>query len=220
MRHLPDKNAPVATHPRVCRVRDLLAPNPDQPLVEIRDFKGHVFGSAVPPDGGYYVVQGMEDGAGKRIRVKAYDCLTGKVHWSHPVIMHRLYTEFRIDPRGEFLSYLPEIGMDGRTDPTIVRMPHGQLVESWGSASLGALGPGVKVGAVTGRQGLFGLFLADLKEKKILVNLDLDRRGASAVHHFNATGTHLAWGTAGDGAVLVCDLPKVKARLDEVGLGW
>jgi WD40 repeat protein/tRNA A-37 threonylcarbamoyl transferase component Bud32 len=72
-------------HPRVCRVRDLLRPDPLKPIYELTEFNGHVYLARSPDDASYFVVDGIggRPKAWKRA-IKAFDGLTGNVIFDLP----------------------------------------------------------------------------------------------------------------------------------------
>ena len=71
-------------HPRVCRVRDLLAREPLRTLVEVSDYPDHVYRSELSPDGRWLVVVGAGGAGGREVTVGAYDISTGGLLWRLP----------------------------------------------------------------------------------------------------------------------------------------
>ncbi len=62
------------------------------------------------------------------------------------------------------------------------------------------------------------LRFVDRKSGRTLARIPLERRGLSYVFGFDAR-QQFFWGEA-DGSVMLCDLPKIRDRLNEIGLGW
>ncbi len=67
-RQLPLYDNNFQDHPRVCRVRDLLSPNPLTPLVELREFNRRVNNLEVVPGGQGFIVEGSRRGRPRSVQ--------------------------------------------------------------------------------------------------------------------------------------------------------
>lgn len=95
-------------YPRVCRVRDLLGPDPIKPVAEIRDCNLGVFGSECSPDGKCYVIEGLGDSRGNVTRVaNLYEGPTGKKLGTLPTQKPVRFdgASFNFDPTGTVLNF-------------------------------------------------------------------------------------------------------------------
>jgi WD40 repeat protein len=207
-------------HPRVCRIRELFGPDKTRLIKEIKDFNLSVFGARNPRDGSYFAVDGLEGkpGAWNR-KIKAFDGLTGKEIFSIDSTWKRDSEKgVETDPSGRYLTIA--VGQTAADDVIRlqVEMPAGKvlgpiedLTKSVHPRSRYWLGPNDTFpGALT---------LVRREDDKVLVSLGIDSEDHLAWPQFNASETHLAWGSAG-GTVFVCDIAEVQRRLAEIGLGW
>ena len=91
-------------HPLVCRVRDLLGPDPSKPLHEFDDFSLDIRAILASANGGFFVVEGRT-GKSKESHhvVKAFDSLMGRVVWSLPPERFPSYLSggWALDPSGK-----------------------------------------------------------------------------------------------------------------------
>ena len=79
-----------------------------------------------------------------------------------------------------------------------------------------AVAPGMNLYAGGDEAGDLALF--DGTHAAALVRLDI-AQSRSFTPQFDLGGNLLAWGNK-DGTVTVCNLRKIKSRLDEIKLGW
>ncbi len=203
----PLDNVPWKEHPRVFRAYDLLSPARATVLVAIKEFNKRVVTAAVPPDGSYFVVEGIHDGAdGLRNTIKAFGGRTGKELWSIPVKRKFQSASLAIDPTGKILA------LHTKDDPgqTLIEMPNGKII---GPLIAVSLSPGARLWVDSPHTSLYRR-PGDIP----LVTFDIDSiRSSNPL--FSASGRYLAWGTA-DGTINVCDLQEVRSRLATVVLGW
>jgi serine/threonine protein kinase/WD40 repeat protein len=207
----PSDNVDYKKHPRVCRIRDLLSPEPMEALVEITEFKRDVFIWAVAPDASYFVVEGIADAAKPLWRtVKAVDTATGKkelLSIAAPVPTDGHHLAARIDPTGKTVSVAFQHQPTG-----LFEMPSGKPAGSLGQSPQN-LSPETKYWLSSPAISLYRR-----QDESPLVTLDIDGMHSNQPL-FNAAGSHVAWGNR-DGTVTVCDLKEIQQRLAEVGLGW
>jgi eukaryotic-like serine/threonine-protein kinase len=206
--------------PRVCRVRNLLGPEPARPVVEIKDFPTGAVEIYITPDGQSVIIDGLEIIAGRtgpRKNIKALDSQTGAERWSLPSESTKEYFSVgAIDPTGRFLS----IGQYAHSADNLVDIASGRTVRSF-KRSPDALGPDARDSFATwhdpeaGDASKRALFRGDAEDPLVtLAGTELTSNAA-----FSLDGTRLAWGNV-DGTVIVCDIQQVRRRLAEVGLGW
>jgi len=219
-RHPPFGSNNPDTTPRVCRVRDLLGPEPLKPLVEIKDFPLTAVAILVTPDGTKVVVEGLETRSGKMPgrAIKVFDSLTGTERWSlrsdFVLDSHRIGV---VDPTGRFLAmhdhfFSKDILVDVGSGRQIRALRYG----------FQSLGPGAKDCFSSWRDpeksdgAKYSLVRGDDEASLVIL---VGNTISSTVSMFSADGSHLAWGKV-DGTVTVCDVQRVRRRLAEVGLGW
>jgi eukaryotic-like serine/threonine-protein kinase len=205
----PFGNVPWRQHPRVCRIRNLLGPDPARPLAEIHDFNRAVLDAAVTPNGSFFVATGRGGPDGKQRTLRVYDGLTGKEHGSlllDPEKHHGFY----LDPTGRLLADCH----DGRT--VLREVPS---LRTCGELEGGTLCVGPPAGyRLHGTLNpLYQLVLTRGQDRTPLVAFDLDR--LTAVGRFSLDGTRCAMGLE-SGDVMVSDFPEVRRRLGQLGLGW
>jgi WD40 repeat protein len=205
--------------PRVCRIRDLLGPDPRATLAEIGEFNADVFEAAAPVDGGYFVTEGIHrDSTGERRSIRAFDGPTGAEVWSLPVTKSVQWARLTPDPTGKVLAFLPEDAYRA----TLVAMPTGSPLGTMeGFADSLSAGADRMVVRVFARSGGYceSLRLIDRRAGRLLAILGVDTRTCSVVIPFSRDGIYLAWGSA-DGSVFVGDLAEVQRRLSSVRMGW
>jgi len=217
----PDSSTPVRLHPRVCRVRDLLAvadrdlsrPGKGNPLWETGFFDAAIFVVQVACDGRYFVVlgdHGRESPKESRERfVKVFEGSSGKELLSWPA------ADFQLETTAGLLGVA--LGKSGSQSFFLVKCPSGELVETVERGPI-AIGPHGHLLAFNRGDGL-GYTLFRRGEKRPLVTLGIDSMPAEGRPAFNLDGTHVAWGNQ-NGTVTVCDIPEIQRRLAALGLGW
>jgi WD40 repeat protein len=207
-------------YPRVCRVRNLLGPQPLNPLAEIRDCNLHVFGSECSPDGKYYVIEGLGGSPGKVKRIaNMYEGPTGKRLGALPTenLINRDGALHRFDPTGTLLCFE---SLGKRDQYLLLEMPSRAVLRQLDQFP-SCLGPKanrwlISSGATADQPAALTLLERDRKEPLIKFLLDL---GGAGLPRFSSDGLHLIWGNP-SGAVTVVDLVEVHRRLASVGLGW
>jgi WD40 repeat protein/tRNA A-37 threonylcarbamoyl transferase component Bud32 len=219
----PFSNADRRKHPRVCRVRNLLRPEPLKPLAEIRDFNFHVFLSECSPDGKYYAIEGLGDSSGKVRRIaNLYEGPTGKklgaLPTQNPIDWDGAW--FNFDPTGTMLNYAYS---DHAYRRFLLEMPSRAVLRQFDPGPT-CLGPRAKrwlmsSGATDDHPA--ALILLEHGREEPLVKFVLDLGGAvgTGKPRFSSDGQHLVWGGP-SGGVMVVDLVEVNRRLSELGLGW
>ena len=139
----PSSGSNPKDHPRVCRVRDLLAAEPIKALSEIRDFSWHVYLAQVSPDGRHLVVEGLggqlEDP--KRL-CKLFELATGRelAVIPSPLSIKQDAAWFRFDPTGSVMTHLDKRGEWDSI--SLLAIPSLRSLESTESQGLILVGPG------------------------------------------------------------------------------
>jgi WD40 repeat protein len=222
----PFSNFDPRKYPRVCRVRDLLSPQPLKPLAEIRDCNLHVFGSECSQDGKYYVVEGLGGSRENRKRIaNLYEGSTGKKLGALPTQNPSSWdgSKFSFDPTGTVLNFdslKPDTG-HGRS--FLLEMPTRVVLRQFDDDPY-CLGPRARrwlmgSGATADQPAALTLFDQDCREPLIKFLLDLGSGVSTGKSQFSPDGSHLLWGNS-SGGVTVVDLVEVNRRLSELGLGW
>jgi WD40 repeat protein len=216
----PGQDAAAAKHPRVLKLRNLLASKTAKPFKDIVDFSAGVFRTGAPADARHFVAQGLA-GPDKRPTTMAYDGPTGNFLWSKPCSpdFYGAASSLWFDPAGTTMTLISDRNPNGVCH--LVEMPSGKELPGPALYIGGvlALGPSAKlVGAPTSGPP-FGFRLFRHDDKTPLVTLGLDKRSFHGRSEFNRAGTQVAWGNE-DGSVTLCDIDEVRRRLGEVGLGW
>jgi WD40 repeat protein len=214
----PVSNFPSQRYPRVCRLRDLLAPDPRKPLTTLKDFNHRILSAAATRDGRFFVVEGVRnEPAGQAQALLVLDSATAAVRWSLGMPEPTKTAWHLFDPTGELLGFDAHEGRG----IVLVETATGRQVQVWRKRVL-CLGPhaalAVAFGEMTssGSGPRFGLFRPD--EPQPLAELSTDgERSLQPV--FSPAGDRVAWGN-GDGTATVCDLEAIRTRLATIGLGW
>jgi WD40 repeat protein len=216
MKLAPGAGAHPDQHPRVCRVRDLLASDYRKPLHEIRDFNRHIWAILAPADGSFFVVEGRTGSAEQpRHTLKVFDSLTGKVIWLQPPDQFPFYLSsgWSLDPSGKL--FLVGSRTKDSLPANLLEMPGAKPIDNWEEFSTG-LGPDARYFARPVYPGI-GFFKGGSTSP--LVRLAIDSPPSSFGTPFNRAGTHVAWGNA-DGTVVLCDIEEVRRRLGGLKLAW
>jgi WD40 repeat protein len=205
--------------PRVRRLRNLLGPSPSEPLAVLADLDGRFLDAAVTPDGTIFLAEGTYRGPdGQRRCVKAYDGLTGRELWSIPSTRTEMSGTLALDPTGRLLALRTG---NRRSEGILAEVASGKIVGDVTPYPV-ALGPGgrdvVQFGPSNVQGEARGHALFQRRGRTPLVVLGGETT-ASFPPVFSRDGRLLAWSNA-DGTVSVCDLPDLRERLSEVGLGW
>jgi WD40 repeat protein len=212
----PTSVAHPREHPRVYRVRDLLADPPKRELCELRDISWHAFKSGASPDGRYFVVDGRGGPDGKRRIVRVFDPLTGSTLFETNPDVRFNWKCIELDPTGRVLRIEDEYGRC----IGLLEMPSGRWLGTMGARRALALAPDARLLAAVRDmepgEARHGVSLHD-KAGRHLVDLGIDSEVRVSI--FDSERRTFAWGSA-DGTVFVADLNEVQRRLAAVGMGW
>jgi serine/threonine protein kinase/WD40 repeat protein len=211
MKHDPTGRAHPREHPRVCRIRNLLGPKPEEPIKEIKDFNWAILGMGASPDGSHFVVEGKGGANGKTRMIKVFDGLTGDERWTIPIDIQRPWSSLALDPSGRILAIHLE---DDFEKETLVELSSGKVLRRL-ARFISCIGPAMRHWCGAASMG-YPLYRRDDKSAVAKLGIDTVNGGPAS---FNFPGTHLAWGT-GECTVLVCEIAEVQRRLAELGLGW
>jgi len=209
-------------YPRVCRIRDLLGPEPLNPVAEIRDCNVHVFHAACSPDGKYYVVEGLGGAKGKVTRIAIlYEGPSGKKLGTLPThsAPNRHSAWFNFDPTGTILNFV-STSKEPRT--FLLEMPSRAIQRQFDEHPV-TVGPRARRWLIDSsgaddQPSAAALFEEDRREPLIKFLLDLGNTQRTGRPQFSPDGLHLIWGTSG--GVIVVDLVEVNRRLHGLDLGW
>jgi serine/threonine protein kinase/WD40 repeat protein len=202
--------------PRVCRTRDLLGPQPLQPLHEFKEFNLHVYGAQAPADASYFAVDGVGGRPDARHRlIKAFDGVTGKELFTSSVTSTFDQGGIEIDSTGRLLTVTVAEEPKGVSHRVQVEMPSGKVLRP----ALGHVDPRGKYWLGTNRTYPLGYAVIRSDDGAPLVTLGIDQSAALNGMAIDAAHDRMAWSSS-DGTVFVCNLPKVQRRLAAVGLGW
>jgi WD40 repeat protein len=202
----PVSQAKPDEHPRVCRLRHLLGSEPHKPVAEISEFNQHVFVTAGAPDGSVFVVDGVHAGANElRRTVQAFDGLTGVRLWSVPNPNKAAGAVLAVDPTGDLVLFA-----DGDANGVLLHLRSGQFRGR--RRVTRSLSPGAKY-AVPG----YHMELYDANSDRPFLRLAPGTPTNCYQPQFSVDGKRVAWGNQ-DGAVFVCEIPKVRRILARVGL--
>jgi len=215
-------NDPVK-YPRVCRVRDMLGPEPLKPLAEIRDCNLGVFASECSPDGKYYVIEGLGGSPGNVKRIaNLHEGPTGKKLGALPTQRAIQFdgASFNFDPTGTVLNF---VYSEKGNQALLLELPSRAVMRQLDRFPY-CLGPHaerwlIESGGTADRPNALGLFRRDRQEPLIEFVFDLGHDVGNWPPQFSPDGLHLVWGNP-DGAVTTVDLVEIQRRLSELGLGW
>ena len=211
-------------YPRVVRCRNLLGPDPAQPLAEITEINIWIQGVHGSPDGSCVVVEGIAGQPGKlAFLARGYDWTTGKRLWelptNHPASDTSAVSSV-FDPTGILLGYLPGPN-PGHLRHYFLTWPARTPV-GWVDGLF--FGPGaeraVDIRGGTPEEPPTVVLLQRGKASPILrvsVISGVDYPISDCT--FSRDGRYVVWGN-GDGSLTACDLPVVQRRLAALGLGW
>ena len=213
----PYGGASPELHPRVCRIRNLLAGNPTEPVCEITDFSRHVLTAAASPDGRSFVVDGLGGPDGRRRAIEVYGP-DGALLGSIPTTNRDQMGWAAIDPTGKLAAVCPKDSTavslltlpDCRAAGRLECLPHalGPGAKSWVCAHRASYGPSSRP------DYQLALYRDGTDGPRALLGVDWL---AGLAVTFGPGGGRLAWGTP-DGTVLLADLAEVERRLTELGL--
>jgi serine/threonine protein kinase/WD40 repeat protein len=205
--------APAREHPRVVRLRDLLASKPGQPPEEfqtLREFNFTIYTMQMARDGRFFVVEGRGGPDGRERMVKGFDGTTGEERWAIPSRRRLTFDggNAAIDPAGRTVAMQLEESPAG---PALLDLASGKLLGALAPAGVASL----TTDAAYWGDG-YGLFRRDDREP--LVKLMIDGVPSAAVE-FARDDRHFATSTP-DGSVFIYDLAEFRRRLTELGVGW
>jgi WD40 repeat protein len=215
----PLSDFPPDDHPRVCRLRNLLAADPG-PIRELGDFNRGVHCAAAPADGRYFVVEGQSgNAANRRQAILALDGTTGAVCWTKELPVVTSWAWELLDPQGELAAL--RTCEDPANEVALIRLASGQTVD-FVPGSPFCVGPGARqlIRSGPARPGMthpgFALLPRHGATPLVVLGIDSDPSSPCCFDH---GGDLFIWGN-GDGTVTVCHLEAVRTRLAVVGLGW
>jgi serine/threonine protein kinase/WD40 repeat protein len=198
-------------HPRVYRVRNLLADDPMAPLHETTDFNRHVSDSCFTQDGRFLLLHGVVglDDSEVTHCFRALDALSGKTLWTKPAKYANPYqmASFQMQPDGQHCS-MKHVEGDGVIN---VHVESGTVVTT--TLHYGATHPSNQFKVNHGEN----LLLVELKGMASTLRMPLDRLPYGTGRVFDTTGRFLIQGTS-TGEVIQVDLYEVNRRLAEVGI--
>jgi hypothetical protein len=176
-----------------------------------------VFDTAAAPDGRVFLASGRDSDDRSRTIVALRE-EDGKEAWSSTAEYTWDYDHLFLDPRGRLLA-VPCRPDEGRQPyQTLLldagtRRPEGGLV-----SAINALGVDADRWLGGTDEPNRGVTLWERGRDRPVLALTGDGvPGFRPV--FSHDGTHVAWGNS-DGSVTVCDLTRIKKKLEEIGLGW
>jgi WD40 repeat protein len=207
---------------RVVRIRNLLASSGVNPLAEITDFSKHVYNADVAPNGEFLIVDGIGGPTGNVRLVRVYDS-AGKLVRSLPTRANSAYGSMAFDETGKWAAVMLANASDaGNTK--LIELPGGALTKSISNPPYCLTTASDLYAAPKQQQdyryieGLLGLTLFQTGSDHPLITFDLDVQSPGDAI-FSADGSLLAWGRR-DGTLCIANLPEVKERLGQIGLGW
>ncbi len=214
------RTAPISnpqTHPRVLRLRNLLAQDPLEPLAETPRFNWHVFCAVAHPEGEFFIAEGLHVGPdSKSQEIIMFDGTTGVELWKHVPAVPNTSPSLTLDPTGGTLSDFDESQMgaaewqlpSGRI--LLQRSPRARALAPFGESAVidapgraddpAATGPG------------FALWRRDHKEPAAVLGIDFLVHELSPT--FSRDGSILAFGTR-NGQVVACDIREIERILTE-----
>jgi serine/threonine protein kinase/WD40 repeat protein len=210
--YLPDSAFDWRLHPRVCRIRNLSADDPQMVHAEITDFNRHVYLAVAASDGQHVAVEGKGGPAGEHRWAKIIALKTGEIIWSQSLHRQTPSGSLSLEPSGNVVYYaptdtLPMIGIsipEGKAIGRIHLWPH---AVADGARYLGVIHNGPTRKCSIHRRN----------EAMSFVNLLPDSGVGTLV--FDRARDRLAWGST-EGAIVVCDLAEAQRRLKHLGLEW
>jgi serine/threonine protein kinase/WD40 repeat protein len=208
-------------HPRVCVIRNLLGPDPKDPLGVITDFNLYINSGEISPDGSYYVVEGSTGSREDWVRsIRLFEVATGRRIWTIPSRTTSRDLGAGVvgfDPTGKVVA----LSLSSDPVATLVGVSSGTVLGTLDSP-VSVLAPGAArwwagTDATHDRPPGWGLY--ERGRQRPLITFLVDQPGVGGPPRFSPDGLRAAWGHA-DGTVSLVNLVEVQARLAEVGLGW
>lgn len=202
----PTSQAHPGEHPRVCRLRNLLADDPLAVIAKTSTFNRHVYATTAALDGSVFVTEGVHADSNTTQRmVRAFDGRTGEQLWSLPSKRVSGGTVLVVDPTGRYVLVGTEGPMADLHD-----LQTGEFVgRRMGTRCIGPGGDYVAYGHN------MELFYRNSEEP--IARLAASKADTCYLAQFSTDGRQIAWGN-GEGEVFVCEIQEVLGRLEEVGL--
>ena len=217
--------------PRVCRVRNLLAAEPEKTQLEIPDFKRTAVSITVTPAGNRLLIQGFDEpGKMPEHRItKLFDIPSGKELWLPsgkglwPMRSKTKSTTNGIgplDPTGRIIAMMEEGTRDG-VWIALVDLESGRRVREATHGCIG-LGPNASINVIVGDEPVPGArpvrTVVQGESDQELVRIGLVKHSSERVEISNDS-RYVVFGCS-DGSVTVTDLRRLQRELAKVGLGW
>lgn len=216
----PDSTAPASRYPRVCVLRDLLGPTPEDPVAVIPDFRWGVQAIEAAPDASCFVIEGRtvpkDPAATRSVRVYSPE---GRYLTELPTRWPSKEPSgwMGFDPKGGRL-YL-ETYPDPEPTRALFEMPSGRFLGTV-SVSVRGLAPGARLMAgVIVDGGAYPFRLYDRAGHPLVERLAVNPSGIHVAFSPDLDGRYLLWGNP-SGYVSVADLVEIRRRLTEIGQGW
>ena len=219
--HRPYGNDPNQ-YPRVTQIRNLLGPDPAQPIGRLTGFQ-RLNVSATSPDGRMFVLNLISEGLdSSRHVVAAIGSRNGQILWSREQQVVARTGLLVMDPSGAY------VGSDAESSPgkqsfVFLSLANGGLVSTKPYLFLSciprAIAPGTRIVACVDNESQVSpvLQLHPGESDGTILRLGIDGGFSGYTPTFDRGGRRFAWGQE-DGIVCVCDLDEVLRRLKEAGL--
>lgn len=217
MKYPPTSDFPRTLHPRVYRVRNLLAKDYAAPIYEITDFNYHIQDSCFAPDGTYLLLHGLSGTKEAHPHFyRALDSLSGKALWEKPAIVQKDNHSAGFSPNATGTLVL----MESPDDDThmLVEATSWKVVRKDKFSSV-----------VFSADGLLRVTFAENDENSIVISraelvksmlkFPLDRHLRDPGINFDKTGQFIICGTYTSDVVHM-DLHAIRSRLQDTGFTW
>jgi serine/threonine protein kinase/WD40 repeat protein len=204
--------------PRVCRLRDLLSPDPLKSLKDVKDFPASAVVILMTPDGNEVVIEGIRIDGGQRQReIKLFELPAGKERWAlRSEFGKDTHRTFSLDPTGVLLLMYDA----GFTKYVVTDLANGRQVHELAHGAA-RLGPRAQTYISSAKSRLPGksTYSLALSCNEMSVLTLFENPGGPDAMCFSADGNHIVWGNV-DGTVTACDIRQVDSRLRELGMEW
>jgi len=211
----PLSNSLPSEHPRVCRIRNLLAADPMKALAEIDTFNWHVFGTALAPDGSAIAIDGLGGPVARNRLIRVYDS-AGKMLLDVPNSVKHGYSVLTVDPSSKLLA----VSLDESSRVTLLEIPSGRYRGELPGVPQ-ALSPNAELWLRRGtpNDSELGLWLFRQDDQVARIGLGLNGGLPSATPSFDSYGRRLAWGNT-LGGVTICNLKELSRRITQLDPTW
>lgn len=212
--YLPATNARFQDHPRVCRIRDLLRPEPLLPVSEYANFNAHVYNVCAPLDARRFLIEGISTRSGtNEIQFACLDGYTGRELWNVPSARGEQSAVLAVDPAGRLAAFQPSQS----PEVLVADLESGTALRRLGFHPAALLRSPQRYAAVGYPDGNGrGITVLGDPNRGSQFTMGVDGITIGPVM-FDAKGNHLGWGNA-NGTITVCDLSEVRNRLAQAGL--